>query len=75
MDLTQGTIDHCGRGARAKKAQPSYIHGSYRQAVGLLGRGISLVASQLPTQYNTNLKVTPTDMHALCGIRNHDPSV
>jgi cell division protein FtsX len=24
--ITPGTIDHCGRGARAKKAHPLYVH-------------------------------------------------
>jgi hypothetical protein len=24
--LSKGTIDHCGRGARAKKVHPLYIH-------------------------------------------------
>jgi hypothetical protein len=29
LELFSGTIDHCGRGARAKKAHPLYILGTF----------------------------------------------
>jgi hypothetical protein len=38
--------------------------------VGLLGRGISPVASPLPTQENTNTEETRTDTHASSGINS-----
>jgi hypothetical protein len=47
----------------------------YRQSVELLGRVISPVARQLPTQDNTNTEEKRTDTHASSGIRTHGPSV
>jgi hypothetical protein len=42
----------------------------YTQTVGLLGRVISPSQGRTYTQNNTN-----TDIHALSGIRTHNPSV
>jgi hypothetical protein len=49
----------------------TWNYGSYR----LLGRVISPVIRPLPTQDNINTEETRTDIHALNGIRTHDPSV
>jgi hypothetical protein len=46
-----------------------------RESVGLLGRVISPVARPLPTQNNTNIEETRTDIHASSGIRTHGLSV
>jgi hypothetical protein len=43
-------------------------HGSYRQSVGLLGRGISPVTRPLPAQDNTNTEETRTDINTSSGI-------
>jgi hypothetical protein len=50
-------------------------YGSYRQSVGLLGRGISRVARPLLTQDNTNTEETWIDIHASGGNRTHDATV
>jgi hypothetical protein len=47
----------------------------YTQSVGLFGRGISRRKAATYTQNNTNTEWMHTDIHALSGIRTHDPSV
>jgi hypothetical protein len=45
------------------------------QSVELLGRGISPSQGRYLQTKNTNTEKTGTDIHALSGIRTHDPSV
>jgi hypothetical protein len=56
-------------------SQLIWNHWTYIQTVGLLGRVISNVARPLPTQGNINTEEIQRDIHALSGIRTHDPSV
>jgi hypothetical protein len=48
---------------------------SYTQSVGLLGRGISPSQGHYLYTEHTHRINAHTDIHALCGIRTHDPSV
>jgi hypothetical protein len=52
-----------------------WTYGFYRQLVGLLGWVTNPVTRPLPTQDNTHTEETLTDIHALSGIRTHDPGV
>jgi hypothetical protein len=50
-------------------------YGSYKQLIGLLGRGISPIAMPLPTQNNMKTEETRLDIHTSSEIRTHGPSV
>jgi hypothetical protein len=47
----------------------------YTQSVGVLGRGISLSQSHCIQAEQYKHRIKHTDIHALSGIRTHDPSV
>jgi hypothetical protein len=50
---------------------------SYTQSVGLLGRGISPSQGRYlhTEQHKNRINAHNTDIHALSGVRTHDPSV